>query len=520
MFTGSVGGTIVYEAGKVSGRIRGDANLTGPGLKELAEDGTLGLSVDVAVSGEGKFSGSISTTKTLTFGKHFRVRPFRATVDELGNVSTRLTLEVTGIKNVKDASLTCEIDRDGFRIVGGGITVGFGNGDKDKGDRMWGRATIAYDDGLKIGGEVNVRLKPGMVGKGTLDYSTKTGKADLELSVDRISLIDKQEHTKNLFTFDKAIPVFTIVLIGLDLDVRFTLDFKYGFELYLAPKAKVKGLDLHELELDSAEAELGLGGELSAGLVATPSVGVGIHILHPMLVHGTGSLAFPVEAMARLTPTANLRVGYDKEGGVTGDVGFAMALNFGITGAVVGKLALEILDGMWKPDPLTHEFDSFTIMEPRELFSYDFNLNDDLSKPRQPELPNLAAPPKPSTAKQVGKSEQVKSGAPPSQAPLAGKTDSPPSTPGALAVLKPMFQHMPGYAEIEAIMREAEKLWIEFNGVVDDIKGAISTGARKISNGVQWVASGVMDVAEEVSEGIVDGAAWLGESVGEELGIL
>lgn len=517
IFAGTVGGTIVYEDGKVSGRIRGDANLAVPGLKELADDGTVGLSVEAAVSGEGKFSGSIGTTKTLQFGKHFRIHPFRAKVDENGDVSTTFTLEVTGIKNVKDAQLTCQIENGEFKLVGGGISVGFGNGDKEKGDRMWGQVTVAYDNGLTFGGDLNVRFKPGMVGTGKFAYSAKTGKADLELAVDRINLIDKQEHNKNLFTFDKAIPVFSIVIIGLDLDVRFTLDFKYGFELFLEPKAEMKGLDLHEMTFDSAEANLGLGGELSAGLVATPSVGVGIHVVHPKLVHGTGMIEFPVEAMARLKANSNLKVGYDKEGGLSGDVGFGMALTFGITGAVVGKLGLSILDGLWEPDPLSHQFTNFTIMEPRELFSFDFNLNeDDFAKPRQPVLPtSLDAPPKQSTAKkQAGKSEQVSNGAPKSQAPLGGKTDSAPSSPGALATLKPLFKQMPGYAEIEAILEEAAELWETFEGVIDDIKGAISAGATKLKNGVQWVASGAVDLAEDIGGGIVDGAEWIGEGLG------
>ena len=274
VFTGAIGGTLRYDEGHLSGKIHGEAHLALPGLKALADKGEIGLAVDAQVDKDGKFSGSIESKTALTFGKHFRIPHLLAKINPEGDVEAHFELQLSGLKNVSDARLAAAIDKNGFHIEGGGVTIALG--DKDK-DRMWGAVTAYYHEGegLVIGGLVNVKIKDGMIGTGWLNYSTQKGTGDAGVTVSRIPILDVNGETKKLVDFDRQIPVFSFFGITLFIDARFTLEFLYGFKLGLSPTVQVKGIDLHDLSFQEAIATIEVDGDLGlarrrAGARAVP----------------------------------------------------------------------------------------------------------------------------------------------------------------------------------------------------------------------------------------------------------
>lgn len=509
VFTGSVGGTLRYDDGHLSGKIRGQANLSLPGLKALSDTGEVGLAVDAQVDRDGKFSGAIESKTALTFGKHFRIPHLRAQLNPDGDAEAHFELQVAGLKNVSDARLAAAIDKNGFRIEGGGITIAIG--DKDK-DRMWGSVSAYYHegDGLVIGGLVNVKIKDGMIGTGWLNYSTKKGTGDAGVKVDRIPILDVTGETRKLVDFDRQIPVFSFWGITLFIDLRFVLEFLYGFKLGLTPSVQVNGIDLHDLSFQEAIATIEVDGDLSAALKAAPGVGLGLALFHPDLLSGSVGLDFPVTAGAHLNPKTTLQATYDKDGGLRGGASLGLSLNFGIDAAVEARARANVLLGAWKPEwtkPLT----SFQIMAPRELFNWTLDLGEPIKK-HDPVLPGAEAPAPPATTPKGTRpmTSTPTSGSPPKQTGTPSNTGGDNGSTG-LSQFLPQLKKVPEYQTLDSIIHEAIELWEKFKHSVQAIKDAVKAGAVAIKNAAVWVGEGVWDGLKWTGGKI----AWVGGKIAE-----
>lgn len=524
VFTGTVGGALRYDDGHFHGNIHGQANLSLPGLKALSETGEVGLAVAAQIDRDGKFSGSIESKTALQFGKHFRIPHLLARINPDGDAEAHFELGVSGLKNVSDARIAAAIDKNGFRLEGGGVTITLGEPEKD---RLWGVVTAYYHegDGLVIGGLVNVKIKDGMIGTGWLNYSTQKGTGDAGVTVQRIPILDVKGETKKLVDFDRQIPVFSFFGITLFVDARFTLEFLYGLTLGLRPTVQVNGIDLHDLSFQEAIATIEVDGDLSAALKASPGVGLGLALFHPDLLSGSLGLEFPVTAGAHLDPKTTLQATYDKDGGLRGGASLGLSLSFGIDAAVNAVAHVNVLMGAWKPE-WSKQLASFPIMQPRELFAWTLDLGQPIKK-HDPVLPDGAAAP-PATRPKGTQAIESKptSGSPPRQTGQPRNTGTDNGTTGVSQFL-PQLQKVPEYQTLDSIIHEAIELWEKFKHSVEAIKDAVKQGLVTIKNaaawageevweGIQWAGGKIAWVGGEIADGAE--AAW--DFAGDKLGDL
>jgi hypothetical protein len=491
---GTISGAVTYDAGKFSGGITGTANLNVPALQKIAGEHGLGLKVDAKIGPEGQYSGSISTTQPLKLGKFFEIPPFGCQLKEDGSIEGDFAVRIKNIKHLESAEIGCRIDKGGFHVTGANIHVPIGKPD----DRFWGTIDIAYDEtaGLKIGGTANVKIKEGMVATGILTYKSETQKIDAELSVQEIKLFEFSKR-QNLFKFSKQIPLVSFYqIIGIYLDLGLDLDFDFNMHLGLRPKVKLDGLSPETWDYEKIAAQIELLGKLSAALVATPKVGLGLFAVSPSLLRGGGGLKVPITAEAALTPKGTLMVAYTKSGGVEGDAQFGMQLTFGIRGAVKPYAEAAVLDGAWNPSWTGDSLADFEILPPKELFNFTLDLAGDM-KPKEPQIPTSPQPvsaPKgkqlPQDApqrKEVGDNGPGKDATPPVAAPAGAAADD---SMFKMASLTGALKGMPGYQAISGFMEKAGKVWNQIKGFFGRVMKAFKSFFAQLGNAIEEVING------------------------------
>lgn len=504
-FKGTVGGTLTYDNGQLSGAIRGTAGLNIPALEKIAGEGGLGLNLDGQIHPDGHFSGTIATTSALKFGKYLEIPSISCTIKENGDVEGDFKLKVVNFKYLDKAEIACKVDKTGVSISEAAIAASFGA----EGDKFRGSLSVAFKkaEGLTITGSLTVKIKEGLVATGTLTYSSKDNKVQVELKVDEITLLKHGPVTKSLFKFAKQIPLVSVYGLGVYLDIGFNLDFNYEFDLRLAPKVTLEDLSLETFEYKQVKAEIELLGQLAARLVATPKVGLGLFALSPSLLRGGGGVMIPITGEALLKPKGKLTVAYSPTGGASGDVEVGMALTFGIKGAVKPYAELSLLDGVWNPSWTGESLADFEIMPPKELFNFQLDLNGDMKK-QEPKIPQTPGAPQAGSGKQL-KQEEAK----PSQSgtatadrnaqvPTSGPSGAGgglPDEPVKLSSMTSGLKGLPGYQTIEGIMKKAGAAW-------DKIKGFFGRVAKAFKSYFEALA----DAMEEIIDGFAkEGLAYL-----------
>lgn len=507
--SGTLGGEVSYEEGKLQGSFHGSANLNVPGLQKFAGEG-LGLAVDGQIKADGTFAGSIQTTKPLQLGKHFQVPSIACTIQDDGSVEGDFAIKIVDFMHLEDASVTCKIDRTGFHVTSANLRVPFGA----EGEKFWGALTVAYTagKGLTIAGEVSTKIKDGMIAHGELTYSTETDKVDVTLGMDQIQLFDFKQ-TKSIFQIKKQIPLISFLgLLGVYLDLGFDLRFAFDFNLSMKPELKLKNLSVKDWTYDEIHADIALLGQLAARLIGTPNLGVGLFALSPSILRGGGGLMMPITGEALLTPSGKFGVTYRPGGGVSGDATVGMMMTFGIKAEVKPYAELVLLDGVWQTGWTGDSLKSFEILPPKELFNFTL----DFGKPpvkQEPQLPaeNAATEPQPP---QAAKQIKEKKGAP---REAKGKkkepvTSEPAATgdagPFSLDSLKPMLGGLPGFAKIKGYLDKAAKAYKKLS----DMLGRIFKAIRQFFGDV-------VDKIEEILDGFAkEGLGYLKKLVKMILG--
>lgn len=467
-FKGTVGGTLKYDDGKFSGTIRGTANLNIPALKSVAGEEGAGLAVDARINADGSYSGTVRTTSPLKFGKHIEVPSISCTLDKEGALSGSFEIKIVKIKYLTDARIKCKVTKDGVEIEELNVEVPFGNEEKGK---FWGKLKAGYakDKGLQIGGDVNYKIKEGMIATGTLKYSTETHAIDLEMKVSEITLIDKKI-SKTLFKASKQIPVVNIYGLGVYIDIGFDLGFDFGFNLGLKPTVAFEGLSLETWEFKQIEAKLELLGLIYAQLTGTPKLGLGVFALDPSILRGGGGLKVPIVGRAEIKPTGTLGLSYTPAGGVDGEAKIGMSASFGIMGYVKPYAEFAVFDDLWNPTWEGGELTSFEILKPKELFNFEVDLAGDMTKREAPALPEENAArdaPKSASAPTGTRTFPEEKAAPTehgAEAPKNPKTETEPKEGGdegpfSLNALFDKLKAIPGFATAEKVFKIAKKVW-------------------------------------------------------------
>lgn len=505
VFTGTLGGTIQYSDGKLSGQIRGDVGVALPGLSALAEGGAVGLHAEVKLDHEGRYSGSIRSTTPLRFGKYFSVPRLEAKVDEEGNTSAAFELELSGIKQVKTARLGAHIDKSGLVLDDASVDLQFGDPDKDK---VYGSVLAAYHqaDGLTLHGDVSARVGKDMILEGQVDYNSRTDKATVEVTTrEPIKILDAPDKRKTLFEFEKNIPLFGLPpLISLDLALGFSLEFLYGLHLGVTPKARIEDLDLTDLSFKAFTAEMDVHADLHAGLVGTPSIGLGFSVVSGYLLSGSAGIKVPVTALASLNTDVKVPVTYRPDGGLDAAASVGMSLDFGIDAAITPYAKLSILDGVYTPDWEGDPLARFTLMPRRQLFAFNLDFGGDMKKqePNIPDRPPLAAKVPATTqlpASQASGERSVEG----SPGPRSGKESG-----GGVGIdqLLGNFKGWGPYQTLTGLIEDAVAIWNKFKGVISDIKNGVKYVGGKIVEAGEWVADTACDVGSAIGSGIED--AW------------
>ncbi|HEX3477678.1 MAG TPA: hypothetical protein VHT91_21805, partial [Kofleriaceae bacterium] len=505
VFTGTLGGTILYSDDKLSGQIRGDVAVALPGLSAIAEGGAAGLHAEVQLDHEGRYSGSIRSTTALKFGKYFSVPKLEARLDAEGNTSAAFELELSGIKQVKTAKLGAHIDKDGFTLDDASVNLQFGDPAEDK---VYGSVLAAYhrSDGLTLHGDVSAKVGKDMILEGHVDYNSRTDKASVEVTTrDPIKILDAPDKRKTLFEYEKNIPLFGLPpLISLDLAMGFSLEFLYGLHLGVKPTARIEDLDLTDLSFKAITAEMDVHADLHAGLVGTPSIGLGFSVASGYLLSGSAGIKVPVTALASLNADLKVPVTYRPDGGLDAAASVGMSLDFGIDAAVTPYAKLSILDGVYEPtwdgDPLAQ----FTLMPRRQLFAFNLDLGGDMKKqePNIPDRPPVAAK-VPATASLPASQASGARSVEGTAGPKSGKESG-----GGVGIdqLLGNFKGWGPYQTLTGLIEDAVEIWNKFKGVISDIKNGVKYVGGKIVEAGEWVADTAYDVGSAIGGGIED--AW------------
>lgn len=517
VFKGTVGGTITYADGKLSGRIRGTADLNVPLLQKLGNKEGLGLAVDARIGEDGAYSGSIRATKPIQLGDHFRIPSLSAKLEPDGTADAQFSIEIVKVKWLDKAKIGCAIDKDGFRVTEANIEKTFG--DKGK-DRVAGaiRVTYAEDKGLLIGGDLSIKVREGFFATGTFTYNHDTKKVSAELKTEEIHLIKTEPIEKLLFEVKRKIPVFSVWGVGVYIDIDFDLKFKMDFNLSMKPKVALEDLSLETFEYKEVTATIDFIGALVAALVGTPKAGLGIFVLSPDLLSGGGGLEVPITGKLELKPTGGFTLRYKPNEGVEGGAKLGLALTFGITGAVVPYAEFSVLKDMYNPKWKGEPLKEFTILPPRDLLNVSLDLGGDLSKPADVPLPDKdgATESREPTGDRTFKSEPGEEEKKPVDATAKPTpAEKPPADPGKTSpgfdidMLLGALKDFGPVQALEKIVKTAAELW-------EKIKGAIGYIVKIVKN---WFNDAV-EAIEGVMRGIAEKglARYLGDVVKEKIG--
>ncbi|HVV82005.1 MAG TPA: DUF4157 domain-containing protein [Kofleriaceae bacterium] len=511
IIAGTLNGSVTYEKGKFSGHIGGDARLNVPALEKIAKGlGDLAFKVDVNVSREGKVSGSIATAgdKPIEIGKYFRIPSLRLDLHEDGTISSKFSLEVVNIKYVKEARVDCEISPAGFKVLAASAKAKIGDETKDRVAAELGLSYNSASAAFIVSGTLWVRIKEGMVAKGEFTWDSARNQINAKLGIDKITLLAFTGE-KTFLKLKKQIPLVSIYGLGIYLDVRFELGFKYGFNLAITPTVELQGLSLDDFSFQLAVATVKLEGLLEATLVGTPGVGLGLFVLSPTLLRGGGGIKVPIAARAAARPQGTVQVRYKPDGTLEGGGRVGVTLTFGIKGQIKPYAELSVLNGAYEP---TWEGDSlydFTILEERELFTYFVDFGAPLAKETNPSLPggDSAKPPPPRASdekQRFGSKPEGDKGAEPAKGQR--NTDPPKSAPTEEAKKEGGFDFkgmvdkllaQPKFAPIKKVLQAASDTWDAITGFFGKVVDFFKKWFDVVKEGVDAFVEAIRTIAKE-----------------------
>lgn len=408
-------GSVTYDHGDFSGEILGSAKIRAAALKKLSKGNDLdavALSVRVGVSKDGSVSGYIRSDTPIPLGTHFVLSAVEGKLDERGDVSATATLNLVNLKLSKlrldRASITCTIDKNGFTVNDVEVRLDFGT---PKEDRIWGDVLFSYtrSKGFTVGAEIDVKIKKGLYAHGSVLYDVTHDEATATVKTGRIDLLFyKPRKPHRLFGIGpKQFVIFSILIGGVYFEIAFDLSFQYSLEFWVEPSITLTKFKLSTFTYESARATMTLGGELTAELAATPSVGLGLFLLAPMLLRGGGGLSFPIKGLARLLPRGTFVVFYSPDGDLQGGGSLGLALSFGITADLIPSATFTVLDGLYEAKWTGDSLKTFPILPERELFNYVVDFGKPLEKETNPALPSGSKEPaKPTVTKPLAQEEQ------------------------------------------------------------------------------------------------------------------
>jgi|JI10StandDraft_1071094.scaffolds.fasta_scaffold02769_5 hypothetical protein len=381
-----VKGTATYDKGAFSGSLDLSAKITHKNLKALNPDlASIALSGNLTIAKDGATSGFIKTDSVIPLGKHFQIPALKIAITPDGELSAAFSVQLVNIATkwvtLTDATLACVIDRDGFRVTKGRLALAVGG----KGQRFAGTLVVTYDPsgGFDLGAEVDVEVRPGLVGHGTLSYSSRTNKVTGTLSVKKIQILGPKSKPYELFNFDKQIELFSLYkIIGLYLDVGVQLTFSIGYDLSVTPTLTLDEFSLDTFKFKSVLAKMEFDGNLSATLKLEPRIGLGLFVFSTKLLRIGGGLKIPITAKASVDPKATVRAWYAPKDPsdenspyeLGANAQLALVVKFSIIGELMPYAEFVVLNGAYRKPWEGESLGRLTLLKERELFRYVVDL--------------------------------------------------------------------------------------------------------------------------------------------------
>ncbi|HET6610402.1 MAG TPA: hypothetical protein VFG83_00360 [Kofleriaceae bacterium] len=500
LISGTAQGNIRYRNGKFSGGIRSRANLTPPqGLRfGMDSNAELGVDVQARIHEDGTYSGSVRSLRPIDIGKHFRVPHFQGDIDKDGNIHSDFSIAIVNFKRLDRGEVRCVIDENGFRVAGVDAGLTFGSPD----DRMWGTVSGSYSDagGLVLSTDANLRIRDDLIGNGRLDYSTKTNVISGELTTTPIELLTL-DGGRTFFEFSRKIPVINIAGLGAYIDIGLDIGFNYHAALNMRPAIEVQNLDFDNFSYDKAIARLNIGGELSASLSTTPSIGVGVYALAPAILSGGGGIAFEIVGKASANPNAELAAEFDQEGNLQAGGRLAFPLSFGVNATLIGFANFEVLKGYLAEGEIRGALAGpIEIIPQTEIFRFDVDFGKRIGPPDDPEsaIPEEAAPAKDAAGAEIvpqqdETAETEVPAAPPKIEKGEGDTDTSNDQGLGIDSMLSGLMSNPVVAKLSAVIDAAKKLWDKIGNAIDNIGKFFVDIVEMFGEAIENVLNGIAE---------------------------
>jgi hypothetical protein len=570
LFQGLVSGEILYADGKLSGEIKG--NLEALQRAESSESGSKTSNKESSSptkTGRVRFSlrvdengptGSITQDGKLELGGGMVV---------LEDVNLRMervpNVKATAAKLNKLGGKLSDLGQDGSSIERQNGVSGSGKIKADVGDAGGGSLNLQYADGefkesrgyFRLGPAPDKNAKPGLAGDITTSFSTKHGfqvekgslTANITPGLQATGELERQgggavenglaaslEMKANFFkegSFKKSLfksvvrPVFPMIpgLFSIYGEAGADLDIEYGVSpIYVEGAVKLANISLKDKSFESAfvhikkaksEEQGKQSGALYAKFKGKPYLGLGAAAFSPTVAGVAGGMSMPVTAEAKLDPTLDARLLYDKNGKLKGrftlDLPLAMGVKVAVTPYIRGTALAGLLDLTWEPSKPLRQVD---LLKPRVIYNrtLDFgNLNDAEKDPEDlaPSTVEEAKPadPKLAAAQQVGGEAEEPAPVPEvkTKSGDADPTDEMSKTgPFDFASIKSTI-----YQGYQATIKKVTAIYKN----VKEVAGKVATLAGKA---VGAVGSGIQSVAGSVGTAITDVASWIYSIWGDE----
>ncbi len=521
LISGKIQGTVTYENDRFSGSVTSDATFAIPG--KLASD-PVSAKVYVKVSPEGGFSGSLTVKDEIKIGKYFRINGLKGTVKEGGDIESSFTIDLVNAKFLGEgggAQLKGKIDKTGLHPEAARITFAYGGGVDNS--KAGGTCTLSWDEsaGLGIDAKGHYRINKDLVAKGSITYSKDKG-LSAKLGVDKISLLKDGSLKKKLFEVEFSMPIFSVGIAGAFIEAGFSLGFELGWGLSVEPSVELKGLDLNTFEFEEAKAKMKFDGELSASLVGRPELSIGLFVLHPWVVSGSGGIAAEVTAKAAVKPSITPEVSYRPDGGLSGGLSaIELPVTFELKAAILGLLKVSALGDTFS-DSWEKTFGETTLVEETELMRHTVDFAD-MSETDKPAIPTERQPAKaPASGAKVAEQTKTKEGAktPAATENTAAETKAPKSADEGdgfdLQQLIGMVRDEPGFQKIQGVIESGAEAYGKIKGV---LKAVLKFFTGWIGDAFEAIAEALKGIAqhEDGLFGYVRDAArkWMGDDLFE-----
>ena len=406
-------------------------------------------------------------------------------------------------------------------------------GSKEK-DPMWGSLGASWGpkSGVELAGQFGMKITEGLSGEGELSYGKakpEAGAKGLNARLRLDATILKGEATKPLMQpIQKSavlmpltippIPPLMFIYGKVGAEMGFT--YKADPPLKAAGSVGVQGINLREQTYASADADLSLGGKLSAEFVGKPKLGIGAKVLAENFGSLEGGVKIPITAAAATEPKLKTTVMYDEQRKPKGNFKLNLPISFGIKAALEPYAHVRALYGLVDKEWPLKAMEPIDLLPPREVFNFPIEFGNLETK-----QPDEVAPKSESELKAADEGEveqqKVKSATTAIETPRE-KAEEAPSVTNSLGATGP-FDYRFALDKLKGafggVKDSVAEVWANLKNVVlkvgalaSDAAAAIRERAGKMTDEARRLMAEAGKAATLAKDTVVGFASWIKEA--------